>query len=227
MSANFEVQTDNIGRILGFHTDSSEELITPEAIGEYLDGNETVSHQDIEYFLDERGNLTNPDTEIPPNVSLGYGVLIGAGVNFAEPDRGQRRKTKIDNRVLILPEGFQEIGIGSHIYHRAVCLGELIGENSLIQAHTILSSGSSLGDGVMTGKSVKIGHNVTVERDVWIKRDTVVGDWIHIYPELTIGRNCKIKMPDDAPGDSIGYVKKDIRPYMTALASLKPLPDAI
>ncbi|HEX5797082.1 MAG TPA: hypothetical protein VFX86_01685 [Candidatus Saccharimonadales bacterium] len=188
MPVNFSAQTDNKGRILGFSPEGSQELTPPLEMGQSFAG-ERLLHKGEEYELDGKGNLIHPSVELPADLVLAQGILIGPGVEFVEEAEGD--PSRIDSRVLIPGDARFSSGITLGAY--SVIRARLFGRGSSTGTYTRILEGAEIGSNVSIGSNVRLGSEVTVCRDVTIEDNVYISGSGYVDPGVTIGHNCKIK----------------------------------
>ncbi|HEX5797083.1 MAG TPA: hypothetical protein VFX86_01690 [Candidatus Saccharimonadales bacterium] len=185
------------GTISGYMREGSDEVIAPEDIGRYLEGGERISYKREVYRLDEHGNLIHCDIELPENLSLGSGVLLGPNIVFTNPSND--KPTVIEDRVAI--SGETRLRSGLHIAtHTVVRLGASIGESDIgpygkIGPRTNVSDGVSLGASVVTGENVQVSSGVTAESHVRIDDNAVIGPNAELGARVYIGEG--VRIPQD------------------------------
>ena len=219
--SRFEVVTDDKGRIEGYTQPRKDELLPPEKINEYVDGEEFLLYEGEEYALDKSGNLIHRSIDMPPTLKLGSGVLLGSGIQFGyqlievrwaglvEPARRELgpEPIVIEDRVVAKnldgrPRGIHE---GAHIGHHTVLLATSVGSNTVIGPHTTVGPQCDISTDVTIGSNVQLGEKVWLCSGVSIGNNVKIHDNNQVYPGITIGSDSEI----DAPG---GKLDMDIPP---------------
>jgi NDP-sugar pyrophosphorylase family protein len=209
-NAGLFVVADEKGRIEGYRRSSESSLIFPEYIDRYLDGDDWIVHDGEEYSIDERGNLVHKEVELPKSARLGYGVLIGSGVQFGYhlPEVRMRGRVlepatvelgpepiKIDDRVVIVnPEGkAQSLHSGVNLQHHSVIASTSINRNTIIGPYSTAGAGSAIGADVVIGSQVEIGQNVDIGSGVRIEDNARIDRDNSVHPAVTIGHDSIVK----------------------------------
>jgi NDP-sugar pyrophosphorylase family protein len=203
MSEQFRVELDNAGRINHFRPVrfSDDEPLSPEAIGEYLDGDERVTLKGIEYVLTQRGNLIHPEVDVIPSVSLGFGVRLDKDVTFHAPNDALPEPANcivIQDRTRIVGTDIGDgVVIAKHALIRASQLGTgtQVGNHTRLDINVVTQPRSRIEDevkAVLIGDSVRIGEGSSLGAGAIIKDGAHLGPGTIVWPNEPVGRNARI-----------------------------------
>lgn len=199
MPTNFKVLTDNWGRVVGYAPKGSEQITYPQSMGAKYAG-ERITHKGEEYDLDDKGSLIHPSVELPEDVTLKWGVLLGKGVEFVKDDEGQ---SEVDIYEHVLIPGNTQLHHGIRIGDHAIVRAASIGALSRIGYVVKIGEDTVIGNGVDLSPSVKIGRRAHVGSRTELKRNVKVPDEAHIGSDVFLASNVNLVVPNSyRPGGS-------------------------
>ena len=205
VSRNIKAHVDSYGRVM-YYTYKKGRHCSPIEVAGMLDGPVLVEFEGEPHVLDQRANLVGKNVVLPRVRTMGWGILIKAGVEFKNPD-SDVETTLLSGSAIINRDRSEQpsIGVGLKLGERAVLAATLvrnavvIGRETTIGDVPVIGSNTEFGNMVKIIRSGPIGDSVKIKDRAEIDTSGPIADYLQVAEGATIATHGEEPPRSDRP----------------------------